>query len=180
VTDTYPEAMTTDDLDALEADTRPSVIDRLRQQRAQNKPRHLDLSIPDWGANTGGLQFIARMQRKPLHGAFGKHALKVQRSILLGEDTDVASDCAVLVEGLEQLYVRDGEDGELEPLDPAEPMRFDQRLADALGLTASRARDVVLEVFGGATGGFQVRAAAQAYVIWLQGGVEVTEDEGKG
>lgn len=181
---------TVDDFDAITEGFAPApapdgtLLDRLRAQRATRQETHLDIVVPDWGADTGGVQIIARMRRVPWKGKAAQALNRMQRAAAsqggsLSADQELAAECDLLIVGLDQLYARDG-DGEPVPLDPDTPMRFDQRTSDALGLDATRAREVVMALFGGDVGEFALKAAAARYMTWLQQLEVVTADEGKG
>jgi hypothetical protein len=151
-----------------------SLLERLRAQRAHAKPKHLDLVIPNNGAETGGIEIIARMKAVPYRG---KLALLLKR-LMSAQNADAEMDaaCDILILGLDQLCARDGE--RVIPLDEDDAMRFDQRTAEALGLDATRARDVVYELWGGKNGEFALQAAAGEYGRWLRALEVVSEDEG--
>jgi hypothetical protein len=159
-----------------------SLLERLRAQRAARVESHLDIVIPDWGADTEGLTFIARMRRIPWKGPAAQALHRLQRASGTGgasADAELAAECDLLAAGLDQLYVRDGT-AEAVPLDAEEPMRFDPRTAVLLGIDAVRPRDVVQGVFGGELGQFALKAAAARYLGWLQQVEVVGAEEGKG
>jgi hypothetical protein len=169
---------TQDDLEDLVAPSEGapgSLLERLRQQRDASKPQHLDLLIPGWGAETGGVDIIARMKRIPWRGKAASALRKIQAE-RSSEQAELDAESDLLIEGLDQLYARDGE--KIVPLGEREPLRFDIATAEALGIPARTAREVVCAIFGGDVGEFALKAAAARYVAWLQGVEVVTEDEG--
>lgn len=175
---------THDDLDAtlpaelLHAPDGPepgSLLDRLRAQRAATKPDHLDVVIPGWGAETGGVEIVARFRRIPWRGK-ASATLKRLQSQQVSDDQSIAVASDLLIEGLDQLYAR--VDDRVQPLGEREPLRFDVVTAEALGLPAKTAREVVHAVFGGEVGEFALMAAAARYLQWLQAFEVVTEEEG--
>lgn len=160
-----------------------SLIERLKAQRAAAKPIPFDVTLPAWGAETGGVKIIARFRRIALEGKTKRSANILERGLIFGkeqEDGELAAACDLLIAGLDQLYARSPESDDVEPLDPDQPLRFDKRTAEILGLNLPepRARAVVVEIFGGRVGRQQVIQAAKAYYGYLVA-VEV-DDEGKG
>lgn len=155
-----------------------SLLERLRQQRAAAKPDHLDLVIPSWGANTGGVKIVARMNRIPWRGKAASALRKLQSQQAVNDQAELDAECDLLISGLDQLYGTDGDTPE--PLNDADgaPLRFDEATAAALGLGARKAREVVYALWGGAPGEFALKAAAGRYLQWLQASEVVTEDEG--
>ena len=160
-----------------------SLLEKLRAQRAEQVAGTLDIAIPSWGANTEGVQIIMRLRRIPWKGRAAQVLHSLQRAATsengASADRELAAECDLLIAGLDQLYAREG-DTEPVPLDPDEPMRFDLRTAEALGIPATRAREVVLALFGGDIGQFALKAAAARYLGWLQQLEVVSPDEGKG
>lgn len=156
-----------------------SLIERLRAQRAEARPAPFDIVIPDWGADTGGLTFIARMRRIALDGAAARAAAVLEHALISGKPStrELAAACDLLIAGLDELYVREPNAEEAVPLDADQPMKFTERTAELLGLEATKAREVVTGIFGGAVGQPRIISAAKSYYAWLSG-VEV-EDEGK-
>lgn len=176
----------TDDSSALDSqllyppDDAPagSLLERLRQQRAAAKPDHLDLVIPSWGAQTGGVKIVARMKRIPWRGKAASALRKLQTQQTANDQAELDAECDLLINGLDQLYAAHGES--VEPLNDADgaPLRFDETTTTALGLASGKAREVVYALWGGATGEFALKAAAGRYLQWLQNSEVVTEDEG--
>jgi hypothetical protein len=124
-----------------------------------------------------------RLRRIPWKGRAAQVLHNLQRAATsengASADRELAAECDLLIAGLDQLYAREG-DAEAVPLDPDEPMRFDLRTAELLGIPATRAREVVLALFGGDIGQFALKAAAARYLGWLQQLEVVSPEEGKG
>lgn len=67
--------------------------------------------------------------------------------------------------------------GPLQDLDPDEPVRIDERLAELLSIEATKARDVALALFHGAPSpGLALDAAVGEYLAWA-GGSDAEVDE---
>lgn len=175
-----PDTFQDFDLPDLEETPSTSLLDRLREQRRAGKPKHLDLALPDWRAESGGIQIVARFKPIPYRGPVQQAIQRITKSETSPNAAQIQLDaeCDVLIAGLEQLYAR-VDDGDLEPLDPDVPMRFDQRTSDALSLGAMKAREVVRALYGGEIGEMSIKAHAAAYVQFLQNLEVVTPDEGK-
>jgi hypothetical protein len=108
------------------------LIERLRAQRAEARPAPFDIVIPDWGADTGGLTFIARMRRIALDGAAARAAAVLEHSLISGKPStrELAAACDLLIAGLDELYVREPNAEEAVPLDADQPMKFTERTAE--------------------------------------------------
>lgn len=172
-----------DDLATLDASVEENtLLARLRAQRATRTASHLDIVIPEWSA-PGQMELIARMKRIPWNDRTAQAMDRLGRAVQ-GTDPKARSKaerdtyCDLLIAGVDQLYVREA-DAEPYPVDDDQPMRFDKRLAEHLGVAAATAREVVYGVFGGALGEWALRAAANSYFQWLSGLEVVTVEEGK-
>lgn len=155
-----------------------SLINRLRAQRAAAKPKHLDLEIPNNGADTGGIKIVARYKRIQWQGKTATALRKIQGANTNAQ-AELDAECDLLITGLEQLYAQEPGSDDLVPLDPDEPMRFDERTAKLLGLKAEKAREAVYAIYGGPDGEFALKAAAARYLQFLQALRVVTESEGE-
>lgn len=144
-----------------------SLRDRLRQRREEKRAdNRLDLIVPGYEGDLG-------VRYRPIpEGELQGFAQRLTK-----ETEGLAAARQMIVASCDTILVREGD---LEPLtdDDNQPIRFDERLGEFLGIDADRAVDIAAEVFS--PGGAQplaVMAHASALVNWMQGkDLEVDED----
>jgi hypothetical protein len=155
-----------------------SHLERFRTLRAERVvEKHTDLEIPGYGGelvcryNPISWDELKRIGEKV-------EKMKHPRRELLGQADTLIAAC-------EQFFVR--VKGELEPLDPDDPVaiRYDDRLAKALGFdaknsdgSAKTARQIVLETFGLAVNPeLAVTAQHNELAEWMQGANQEADEE---
>lgn len=155
-----------DDFDDVpEADAQPSglqsIRDQIRAERDELKTETtLDLVVP-------GYEMIGVRYRGIPARELDQFAKRLSKS---KEGMRTATD--VLIRCCDSILVRPNGDDALEPLedDQGDYLKFDQRLADFLGIEASSAREIVTQLFS--PDGVQTLATfehANAVMEWMQG-----------
>ncbi len=140
---------------------RQSVRDRIRARRDELAQEvTLDLLVPGYGGELGvRYRGIPDTEMEK----FASHASKTKAGIRAG--------CDLIAKSCEAVLVRPVEDGELEVLEDekGEPIRFDERLAEYLGLDSRSVRDTVIQTF--AVGGQTLAHMEHAVAIqnWMSG-----------
>jgi len=144
-----------------------SLLSRIRERRAQlQEERHLDLDIPGYDG-----MLVARYRPLPWDEV-KKIGEKVEKSKNPRKELYAMAD--VLVRACDSIWFRDPETNELRPVQSGEPVRYDDRLAEALGFTADSARQVLLATFNN---DLAVTAHHMEAAEWMQASdVEVNED----
>lgn len=149
-----------------------SVLGRLRERRAELAADHrLDLAIPGYGG-----ELVARY--RPLTAEEQRHlAAKVDRADHASEAKAAAVQMMVAVDTIvaacdEILVMQDGGLVPLAAIAGAEgPVRFDEQLAEALGIDADTAREVVCGLFPRDRGGQvlpqPVNRHANEVAVWM-------------
>lgn len=147
----------TDDVGPIEAPEEAasepprSRLDVLKRRHAElGQERHLDLDVPQYGGD-----LVARY-RVPRPAEINRAAKRIAK--LPEDDQQVAATIDQVIVACDSMWLR--VNGELEPLetDNPEPVRYDVRLAEALGIEGTTsARQVVERVFSSG-GTFNVAA----------------------
>jgi hypothetical protein len=138
-----------------------SIRDQIRAERDELKTEtKLDLVVP--GYEMIGVRYRGIPSREL--DAFAKSLSKSKEGMRTAAD--------VLIRCCESILVRPHGDDALEPLedDQGDCLKFDQRLADFLGIEAATAREIVIQLFS--PDGVQTLAAfehANAVMEWMQG-----------
>lgn len=144
----------TDELGPIEAPEEPasepprSRLDALKARRAElGEERHLDLDVPGYGGD-----LVARY-RVPPAGELDRVAKRISK--LPEGERLLAATISQVILACDSMWIR--VNGELEPLDPNDtlPVRYDHRLAEALGIeitAKTTAAEVVKSVFVSGTG----------------------------
>jgi hypothetical protein len=132
-----------DEQAATNAGEQRSPLDRLRSRyRELQGPQHKDLDVPGY---QGDLVARYKLIDPDVAKARGRQLAKIpaEERLLIGAIDQ-------LIEACDSIWVRN-DDGDLEPLDPSSeiPVRYDQRLAEILGIegSPSKPRQVVQGVF---------------------------------
>lgn len=123
-----------------------SHLSRLRAKRDEKlADKHIDIEIPGYDGE------LWCRYRPVSWDDLKKIGEKVER--MKHARKELLGFCDVLIAACDSFLVREEPGAELEPLNPddPEPIRYDQRLADALGFTPNQpgsARSIVLGTFG--------------------------------
>jgi hypothetical protein len=149
----------------------PSVLDKLREKRNEiAEGRTVELAIPGYGDT-----LVARYRAIPYREVTKARKKNAKRS---GSDPDaeLRFGTSMLARACDAMLVRPDEDGGLVELQTTvpefgdEPVRYDKRLAEAVGMDpamANSASAVIRFVFGADDSTWALMRHAEAYEEWL-------------
>jgi hypothetical protein len=160
-----------EDVPVVEApeETGSSIISDLRRRQQEvHRERHIDKEIPGYGG-----QMFARYR---LFTFAELSALVPRRGRGEQSEQNLRINVDLLAKACEEILVR--KDGELIPLAQEAqfdaPVRYDARLAELLGIDASKARDVVLKTFGA---DLVLSAHADDLVEWMRNASDEADED---
>lgn len=147
-----------------------SVFEALRAKRAEHSAESIfDVDVP-------GYQGLLVLRLGPIASA-KLSALRARMEKSRAPERDANLNADYLIAACRDVLVRQSVDEPLAPADVDEPMRLDSRLAEALGLSASSARDVVRQVYGAAPSPeLAISVAVGRYLEWAAA-MNVEDDE---
>lgn len=147
-----------------------SVFDALRAKRAEhNAESFYDLDVP-------GYQGLLVLRLGPIPGPT-LSALRARMEKSRAPERDYNLNADYLIAACRDVLVRGSVDDPLVPADDEDPMRLDVRLAEALGLTSTSARDTVHQVYGAAPSPeLAISVAVGRYLEWAAA-MNVEDDE---
>jgi hypothetical protein len=147
-----------------------SVFDVLRAKRAEHSvDSTFDVEVP-------GYQSLLVLRLGPIPGAT-LSALRARMEKSRAAERDFNLNADYLIAACRDVLTRKTQDEQLAPPDEDEPMRLDVRLAEALGLTATSAREVVRQLYGAAPSPeLAVQVAVGRYLEWAAA-MDVEDDE---
>ena len=145
-----------------EGDPVESILGVIRAKRAEQvADRTLDLDVPGYGGLIG-------LRLGPVRGQVLSRILERARDSRSPEK-DYNANADTLIAATREVLIRMRPEDEwtVLPDDDGEPVKMDDRLASRLGLEATKAREVVRELFGQANAPeLAVGATANEYVEW--------------
>lgn len=153
--------------------TSTSLLDRLRAQReAQTTEKIFEVEVPGWRGLVG-------LHLKPV-GAETLQKILDRVNASKSPERNFNANADTLISACKEVVGRPERDAPWEVLTDKDdqPVRLDERLAEMLKLDATRARDVVRQLFGGANSPeMAVGVAAGEYAQWCgEANADVDED----